>query len=279
MRCLPLIAAVMVTAAMLVTPISTTAQTAWKLPPLDRSWNWQIDGSKLDLGPAQQGRTLVYDIDYEYYSAADVASLHALGQYVVAYMDIGAWESYRPDARQFPAAVLGPNTGWNGERYLDIRAPALAQYRAIMEARFDLARSKGFDAIEGDYQNNKLDCAKSGCFPITWADQYAFNQWFIQAVHARGMAAVLKNAPESAAFYATWPTAQYPQGYDAALNEQCWQYNECSGYAAFVKSGRPVWNAEYRGQQSTICPKANALGVNTIHKPLALTARINWACR
>jgi hypothetical protein len=268
------------------------AQSAWKLPPADqpgpngtvilaKSWQWQIDGRTLNLTPAQSGRTSVYDIDYEYYSAADVARLHALGQYVVAYMDIGAWESYRPDANQFPEAVKGPNTGWNGERYLDIRPAALAQYRAILEARFDLARSKGFDAVEGDYQNNIADCP--GCFSVTEADQYAFNQWFIQAVHARGMAAILKNAPERAAYYATWPTAAYPHGYDGALNEQCNEYAECGGYAAFSRSTtrawRPVWNAEYSGSQTTVCANDARLGLNGIKKRKSLSAAITWSCR
>lgn len=287
-----LLAVVWLAPALPVAP--ATAQTSWKLPPVDQfSWQWQIDGKALSLAPAkipagQHGHTSIYDIDYQFYSAQDVANLHALGQYVIAYMDVGAWESYRPDAGQFPAAVIGKNTGWNGEKYLDIRPAALAQYRTILEARFDLAKSKGFDAVEGDYQNNIYDCppSQSGCFPVTQAEQFAFNQWFIQAVHARGLAAILKNAPELAAVYATWPTSTYPQGYDGALNEQCHQYQECDGYRAFTKptdgrAPRVVLNAEYkRGQtESTICPKSAVNGLNTVHKPTSLPAAIDWSCR
>lgn len=255
-------------------PPPATAQTAWKLPPLDKGWHWQIDGNALNLQPAQSGRTKVYDVDVDWYSAADVARLKALGQYVVGYTVVGVWESYRPDAAQFPKSVIGGKTGWDGERWLDIRPAALAQYRAILERRFDVAKAKGFDAIEGDYQNNLSDCPpkKAGCFPTSLADQEAFNRWYIDAVHARGMAAVLKNAPEYAQKYAGW-------GYDAALVEQCWEFSECGGYKAFVAAGKPVWNAEYKGQQAAICPKANAIGLNTARFPLNLTGQVTWACR
>lgn len=255
---------------------SATAQTAWKKPPMDRSWQWQIDGNRLDFGPAQSGKTAVYDIDVDWYSAADVAKLHGLGQYVVGYTVVGVWESYRPDAAEFPKSVIGGKTGWDGERWLDIRPAALAQYKGILERRFDAAKAKGFDAVEGDYQNNLGDCPpkKPGCFPTSLADQEAFNRWYIDAVHTRGMAAVLKNAPEYAQKYASW-------GYDAALVEQCHEFNECSGYKAFVQAGKPVWNAEYKRSQTAagVCPKANALGLNTIHKPLSLPGKIDWACR
>lgn len=282
-----LIAALAAVMIALIAVQSAPAQTIWKPAPVDQSsWQWVISGDPLDLTPARQGKTSVWDIDFEFYSAADVASLHGLGQYVVAYMDVGAWESYRYDADQFPPEVLGKNTGWNGEKYLDIRPAALAKYRALMEARFDLAKQKGFDAVEGDYQNNLYDCppSQSGCFPLTQADQFAFNQWFVQATHARGLAAVLKNAPELAATYAAWPTTAYPQGYDAALSEQCWQYQECQGFRAFTqptdgRAPRPVWNAEYRGQQSTICPKAASYGLNTIRKRTSLGNTIIWSCR
>lgn len=264
------------------TPAEQTVPS-WKLPPLDKGWHWQIADNQLNLEPARSGRVKVYDVDYEYTTAAEVAQLKSLGQYVVAYMDVGAWENYRPDAGQFPKSVIKCNSGWSGEKYLDSRPEALAQYKGIMEKRFDLAKSKGFDAVEGDYQNNIADDICGTYKGMTQAQkiqiQDAFNQWFIAAVHARGMAAVLKNAPEHAARYAKWPDAAHPHGYDAALVEQCWEFSECSGYAEFVKRGKPVWNAEYKGQQATICPKANALGLNTARFPLNLTGQVSWACR
>jgi hypothetical protein len=40
----------------------------------------------------------VYDIDWQD-TAAQVATLHALGRHVICYVDVGSWENYRPDAK------------------------------------------------------------------------------------------------------------------------------------------------------------------------------------
>lgn len=257
------------------------AQTGYQKPPVSaKSWQWQIDGNALGFGPAQAGKTAIYDIDADWYSAADIAKLKSYGQYVICYTVVGVWETYRPDAALFPKSVIGGPTDdqWPGEHWLDIRpaamdraTPAGNTARKLMEARFARAKAKGCQAIEGDYQNNIED---GSSFPVSRADQDAFNRWYVDAVHAAGMAAFLKNAPNDAARYAGW-------GYDGAVVEQCWQYNECGGYAAFVRSGKPVLNAEYKRSQTAdaVCPKANALGLNTIHKPLSLPAKIDWACR
>ena len=36
-----------------------------------------------------------------------VAALQAQGSRVVCYISVGSWEDWRPDADQFPAAVIG----------------------------------------------------------------------------------------------------------------------------------------------------------------------------
>ncbi|MFQ5739279.1 MAG: endo alpha-1,4 polygalactosaminidase [Acidobacteriota bacterium] len=40
-------------------------------------------------------------------------SLHAQGRKVICYISAGSWESWRPDAGQFPSYLLGkPLSGW-----------------------------------------------------------------------------------------------------------------------------------------------------------------------
>ncbi|MFE6994137.1 endo alpha-1,4 polygalactosaminidase, partial [Streptomyces pharetrae] len=81
-------------------------------------------------------------------TAADVARLHRDGRRVICYVNVGAWEDFRPDRDAFPRSVLGRPNGWHGERWLDIRRVSVL--RPLMERRFDMCRDKGFDAVEPD---------------------------------------------------------------------------------------------------------------------------------
>jgi len=55
----------------------------------------------IDLFDAQPGQL----------NAGVIGRLHTKGVKVVCYLDSGAWESYRPDAAQFPKSVIGNSTG------------------------------------------------------------------------------------------------------------------------------------------------------------------------
>jgi hypothetical protein len=176
-------------------------------------------------------------------------------------------------------AILGilgwKMSGWD-ERWLDIRGvqtpgSALA---SIMTARVSMCKPKGFNAVEFDnvdgYTNN------TG-FPLTAADKLYYNAWLANTAHSQGLAALLKN-----------DVAQIPgllSYFDAALNEQCWQYAECTvaqngSYSCdqFVAAGKAVFGVEYSGQASTFCPKANAQNFNWLKKSLSLGSS-RTACR
>lgn len=218
------------------------------------SWQWQL------TTPVDQSVNVqMYDIDLFDNSAAVVASLHNAGRRVICYMEVGAWESYRPDAGAFPASILGnAMPGYPDERYVDIRSPLL---RPIIEARLDLCRAKGFDGIEPDIDDSYTE---STGFPLTRQDQINFNTWLAGAAHARGLAIMLKNAPDLA-------TALAPV-FDMALSEQCFQYQECGGYSAFIALGKPVFEVEYSLATSNFCPQANALNFNAMRKNTSLNA-------
>jgi hypothetical protein len=186
-------------------------------------------------------------------------ALHAKGRKVICYMDAGAWESYRPDANQFPASVIGNSTGWSGERWLDIRQTAIIG--PIISARLDLAVSKGCDAVEPDQDNG---WENNPGFPITRDQSIAWNIWVANAAHARGLSVGLKNS--------VGETAVLEPYFDWNLNEECFQYNECQLLAPFTKAGKAVLQVEYATVPATFCPTARALGFSSMKKDLNLDA-------
>ena len=199
----------------------------WR-PPAHLTWYWQLQG-RLRIEPVQ-----VTDADAFSTTAATVARLHRLGQHVVCYLDIGTWENWRPDARRFPASLLGRPNGWPDERWLDVRR--LTVLEPIMRARLRMCAHKGFDGVEGDnidgFQN------RTG-FAITTAQQLRYDDWFAAAAHALGLAALQKNDPEQA--------RSLQPHFDGVLDEQCNQYRECGAFSAYLRAGKPVLNAEYEG--------------------------------
>ncbi|RJQ67139.1 endo alpha-1,4 polygalactosaminidase [Pseudonocardiaceae bacterium YIM PH 21723] len=229
--------------------------SGWWQPAPGMSWQWQLTGT-LDLSVGAE----VYDVDFEMTSAAQVAALHAQGRKAVCYVDVGAVELSRPDAASFPAAVRGAVVdGWPDERWLDIRQ--LSVLEPLMARRFQLCRDKGFDAVEAD-QDDAF--AENSGFPLTAADQLAYNRMLAELAHSRGMAIGLKN-----------DLAQIPQllgEFDFAINEECAQYAECGALSAFIHAGKAVFHAEYTLPASRFCPITRPLGLSSIKKNLGLDA-------
>ena len=203
---------------------------------------------------------VVYDIDGEYNSAATVAALHGMGKKVICYVDVGVYESYRPDASSFPSSVIGASdTGWNGSYWLDIRQQSILL--PIMQKRLQSCKDKGFDAIEPDeidgYSNN------SG-FPLTYNDQLSYNRAIANMAHGMGMSIGLKGDIDQVKDLWT--------SFDWTLNEQCYQYNECSPLSTYFKdNGKAVFQVEYSTDPASFCPEANAAGYNAMKMPLNLT--------
>jgi hypothetical protein len=207
----------------------------------------------------------MYDIDFQT-SSTIIGTLHDQGKTVICYMSAGSWEQFRPDAGQYPAAILG-NTldGWPDEKWVDIRQITILG--PILEARMDVAVASGCDGIEADnvdgYQN-------SSGFPITYSDQLAFNKWLADKAHKRKLSIGLKND--------LGQVVELEPYFDWALNEECFQYSECDSLLKFVNSGKAVFGVEYVGDPNSFCPAANAKNFDWLKKNLELDAW-RFACR
>ncbi|WP_323118206.1 endo alpha-1,4 polygalactosaminidase [Burkholderia alba] len=238
------------------------AQAAtWKPLVPGTSWQWQIDGKKIDetvLDRANNTRKM-YDVDMELTDVATIQRLKAKGIYVVCYMEVGGWEKSRSDASRFPDSVLGkPVPGYEDEeRWLDIRQSAILM--PLMLARLDKARDKGCDGVEPDLDDSYTQDTR---FPITRDDQIRYDTALIGAAHERGMSMGLKNGTGLAKDMANVA--------DWVLNEQCNNYGECDRYAGFIASNKAVFNVEYmRPDGMTLadfCPADNNARIDGILK-------------
>ena len=225
--------------------------TVWR-PAVETSWQWQLQGRLNSSIDAE-----MYDIDLFENSARAVANLRRDGRRVVCYISVGSWEDWRPDAGKFPEEVLGkqyegfPDESWLDIRRLDVLGP-------LLRARFDMCRSKGFDAIEPD---NIDGYTNDTGFPLTAADQLKFNWWLAAEAHARGLSIGLKNDPDQA--------KKLLDDFDWALTEDCFAEGWCGQMAPFVAAGKPVFAAEYTdnwGNDTSFCKQANRRDFNAILK-------------
>lgn len=237
-------------------PVEHGAGDIWRAVPTTAPWQWQLQG-RIDTGvPA-----CIFDVDGFETPAATVAALHRKGRVAVCYLDVGSWESYRPDAGRFPRSVIGRRyEGFPDERWLDISRFRL--FAPILERRFQLCARKGFDAVEPD---NVAGWENRTGFHLTAADQLRFNRWVAARVHALGMAVALKYDPKQA--------RQLAGQFDFAIVEQCFQYRECGSYSPFVRGGKAVFEAEYELELSDYCEAARALGFSSIRKSYDLYAK------
>lgn len=240
--------------------------TWWQPSPYDNlTWQWQINGSldtSLDVD--------MYDVDLFDTSASQIQSLKNQGRVVICYFSAGTYEGWRSDWQTHFSFIEGesydgsepPFAGnmaeWD-ERWLDIRRIDLLT--PIMTGRLDLAVSKGCDGVEPD----NMDAYTNGSetqLSLTGSDQIAYNRWIAQEAHARGLSVGLKNDVDQ--------LADLVDDFDWALNEQCFQYNECSGYQVFVNAGKAVFGVEYQDSAATFCPQANSQDLFWLKKTLAL---------
>jgi hypothetical protein len=236
---------------------SASAATWWH-PPQKLTWYWQLSGTPT-IEPV-----MAIDIDGFDNGAAEVAKLHAAGQRVICYIDVGTAENWRSDYGKFPASVMGASNGWPGETWLNVAD--LSTLEPIMTARFQMCQAAGYDAVEPD---NMDGYENSTGFSITAAQQATYDEWVANEVHSLGMAVLQKNDPDQASTLEPY--------FDGALDEQCNQYSECSSFDSYLSAGKPVLNAEYGGSTS-FCAADNAAGIMGALYALALDGSAYQPC-
>jgi hypothetical protein len=96
-----------------------------------------------------------------------------------------------------------------------------------MSARMDMAKQKGCDGLEPDNVDVYTPDNKGGGLKLTYNDQIKYNTWLAQEAHARDLSIGLKNDVDQVDDLVTY--------FDWALNEQCWQYNECDTLQPFIE--------------------------------------------
>jgi hypothetical protein len=155
--------------------------------------------------------------------------------------------------------------GWPGEKWLDVRR--LDILGPIMKARLDLCQKKKFDGVEFDnvdvYSNSD-----SGFYPdIKAQDQINYNLFLANEAHTRGLAAGLKNDIADDQLKALSPS------FDFAINEQCFQYNECALLQTyFTAKNKPVFHVEYEISRTRFCADALRMGFSSMKKRYDLDA-------
>jgi len=240
----------------------------WYRPGVESSFNWQLQGRvKTEVNAT------IYDIDLFDTSRKKIRELHRKGHRVICYFSAGSWEEWRPDADRFPENVKGRKLdGWEGERWLDIRSPAL---RPIMRARLDRAVRKGCDGVEPDNVDGYTN--RTG-FDLSAADQSRYNRFLAREAHRRGLSVALKNDLDQ--------VEELLPFFDFALDEQCHQYHECDLLEPFIRAGKPVFNVEYarryvtnkNGARDRLCSDARRRNFRTLILPRSLNGRFRISC-
>jgi hypothetical protein len=222
-----------------------------KAPKPGASFSWLL-GAQGDPTFAD-----VVDLDLFDASAADVAALRAKGAYLVCYINVGAFEDWRPDKAEFPAKVIGKEyAGWAGERWLDIRQ--ITSLDPILTSRFELCKEKGFDAVEPDNLDGFQ--ARSG-FPLTREDQVKFNSWIAEKAHTLGLGIGIKNVPDL--------LPELARSFDFALLEDCFAQSWCDDFAPFRALGKAVFAVEYTDndiKMEAFCAKMASFGFTGLLK-------------
>ena len=221
-------------------------------------FRWELDhplstGSHLDMGNGVlnaagrlASRVSLYDIDGILNSASVVADLHRQGSKVICYIEVGAAGNYYSAADEGQpvtyydqlkaAGDLGRAVPGYPESYLNIKAASTVP---IIEAMIrQQCAAKKFDAVEPDIDDSYTD---STGFPITEAQNEAYDRTLAAYAHHLGLAWGQKNGDNDPAFSAALePTT------DFLLTEECRYYQTCGIVTPpYVRAGKLVLDAEY----------------------------------
>jgi endo-alpha-1,4-polygalactosaminidase (GH114 family) len=273
-------------------------QRLWQPAPGAR-WQYQLESSNRRLAstggidadicqaPRSGGgcvRPDVFDIDLyvdgrvsgndHTINTAAVNAIHDQGAHAICYLSAGDAERFRPDYHRYvrfdrrhhhsligkPFSRRFANEYWlnlkngRGQRDFVLRR---------VQARTKKCARGGFDGVEYDVVDAYAQGHRVTGWHITAHNQLVFDRALARIAHRNGLSVALKN-----------DLGQVPKlepRVDYAINEQCFQYHECTnnpapGYRAFTRADKAVFQVEYQIPRNRFCDKAGALGINSIKK-------------
>lgn len=200
-----------------------------KLPPADARFDYQLGGAYPSEAPVV---------------IRDPSDAPQPGAYNVCY--VNAFQVQDVEEAQWltvhPHLILKGGDGsyledpdWS-EYLIDFRTAAQrADLLALFEPQLQACKDKGFDAIELDNLDTFTRTEHTEGL-LTEAHAVAYAKALVTAAHGIGLAAAQKNTSEKAAAF------KAAVGFDFAISEECWHYDECSDYAPY--DGR-VYAVEY----------------------------------
>ena len=114
-------------------------------------------------------------------------------------------------------------------------------------------------------------------FDLSYQDQLSFNQKLANQAHQLGLAVGLKNNLDQVVDLVNY--------YDFAVNEQCFNFDECQLLMPFIAQGKPVLQVEYHldkadsaTREQQLCIESIDLGFSTIILSLNLDDSFRHAC-
>jgi hypothetical protein len=240
------------------TPLVANSATInnWWQPKPNETWQIQLTG-KINTSYSAN----MYDIDLEETPQSVIDKLHAGGHKVICYFSAGSYEYYRADAGKFPKEVLGRTlSGWPDEKWLDIAH--YEKFAHIMKSRLDLAVQKKCDGVDPDNVDSYTN--RTG-FKLTYADQLRYNRWLATEAHNRNLSIGLKNDLNQ--------ITDLVKNFDFAINEQCFQYDECDLLKPFIEANKAVFGVEYDILPKKFCPQANQMQYSFLKSNINLNGR------
>ncbi len=214
-------------------------QKSWWVPSPGIGWHYQLNTFLQTYDDAH-----VYDIDLFDTPQETIDELHTEGKRVICYFSAGTYESNREDMRNISQELLGESLeDFPDERWIDIRDGSLQQ---LMLTRLDLAKEKRCDGVEADnvdaFENiNGLD--------IRYDDQLYYNRLLANEAHKRNLSIGLKNDLEQ--------IEELVDFFDFAINEQCFEFEECDFLEPFTEQSKAVFGVEYGLEPEEFCDEAN----------------------
>lgn len=244
-----------------------------------KSWVYQLTGYRegrlTDLAAAPFDLAVIdlsRDGGADFFSREEISALQSSGKIVLAYFEIGALETYRPEWSRVPRDLLaGKVDGWPDEQYVKFWDE---RWWPIVQGRVDLALAAGFDGAYLDLVTAYEEIPAPG-LPAEERARRMVDLIVRVSRYAKSRAPGFKIVPQNAPELATWsywepaPNRKYLDAIDGFALESVF-------FLAHDKPADKKWCQENRDNALAILQAGKlVLGVDYARKP----ANVADACR